>query len=632
MCMFSLLAQEQKGIREKANEYFTGFEFGKATLLYQQLVDKKNPRLEDMERLAYSSYQINDYELAVNWYSRVVEDSKSAPENLLMYADALKQTMRYHEAKQVLERYVAVTGKQDEVEQDLKSCDLAIEWLESPSNLELNNVAKINTPLSEFGAFVVDDMVYYTGESSSKSRRYSWTGNSFLQIFSAAISDSLRSPKLFKPFNKESKYHIGPVSSNASGDVFFVTRTFVGKKGDLSKIGKKKYRTNRLELIVYSLDSEGKWTSTPFPYNSFKEYSLGHATLSTDQQVLYFVSDMPGGMGGTDIWFCEKKEDGSWGAPQNAGNQINSELNELFPSISPEGILYYSSDGLPGMGGLDIFQSEGSKADWTSPINLKYPANSSGDDFAFVITEIKDQQRIGYMSSDRQNGQGGDDIYSFAYSKVPNILLLEGITYQGQGEDTILPEVMVSLKAADQTLIAKKLSDDSGEFTFEIKPNMDYKLLGQKTKYYSDSLVFNTKNLKESDTIRVTLHLEPLFQIGKKFVLQDIHYDFDKSNIRQDASDILNEVMRIMRSNPTLKIELSSHTDSRGSDSYNMNLSHKRAESAVDYLVSRGIARDRMEAKGSGESQLLNNCTDGTRCSEEAHQENRRTEIRVLAF
>src|SRR5690606_23257892 len=135
---------------------------------------------------------------------------------------------------------------------------------------------------------------------------------------------------------KESRYHIGPVSSNASGNVFFVTQTYVGKKGDLSKIGKKKYRTNRLELIVYSKDSEGKWTSTPFPYNNIKEYSVGHATLSTDEQVLYFVSDMSGGMGGTDIWFCERQGNGSWGAPQNAGNQVNSELNELFPNISAE--------------------------------------------------------------------------------------------------------------------------------------------------------------------------------------------------------------------------------------------------------------------------------------------------------
>jgi len=632
LCAFSLLAQEQAGIREKANEYFTGYEFGKATLLYQQLVDKKSPRLEDMERLAYSSYQINDYELAVNWYARVVENPDSSPENLLMYAQALKQTMRYHEAKVALERYGSVTGNRNEIRQALKSCDLAIAWLESPKDMTLENVTSFNTPLSEFGAYVVKDKIYYTGETSSKSKRYSWTGNSFLQVFSASDSDSLGTPELFKPFNEDTKYHIGPVSSDASGDVFFVTQTYVGKKGDLNKIGKKKYRTNRLELIIYSKDAQGKWSSTPFPYNNIKEYSVGHATLSNDQQVLYFVSDMPGGLGGTDIWFCERTKEGSWGTPQNAGNQINTAQNELFPHISPEGVLYFSSNGFAGMGGLDIFQSEGSKANWTSPMNLQYPANSSGDDFAFVITQIKDQHRVGYLSSDRQNGQGGDDIYSFTYSKKPNILLLEGLTFQGQGENTILPEVMVSLKAEDQTLIAKKLSNDSGAFTFEIKPDMEYKLIGQKTTYYSDSLVFHTRNLKVSDTVRVTLHLEPLFEIGKKFVLQDIYYDFDQSNIRSDAAAILNEVMRIMRSNPTLKIELSSHTDSRGSDNYNMKLSHRRAQSAVDYLVSRGIARDRMQAKGYGESQLMNNCSNGMRCSGEAHQENRRTEIRVLAF
>lgn len=632
ICLVSF-AQEQLGNREKAYEYFVGYEYGKAALLYQKLVDTKKPKLEDMERLAYSSYQINDYELAVNWYARIVEDPKSSPGNLLLYGRSLKQIAMYVKAKMVLERYAKETGKYDDVALDISSCDMAIKWLATPAAYTIVNEKSINTPLSEFGAFLIGDTLYYAGESSSSSKRYSWTGNSFLRIYHAVKKgDSLARPVQLKPFNKDNRYHVGPISSNRAGSTFFVTRTYAGKKGGLSKIGKRKYQTNRLELFLYTKDKQGKWTPVPFAYNNIKEYSVGHASLSPDEQVLYFVSDMPGSVGGTDIWFCEKNKDGSWEAPQNAGRNINSTQNEMFPSIAPDGTLYFASNGFAGMGGLDVYKSEGGKSVWSMPENLRYPINSGGDDFGFVVSKIGKEQLIGYMSSNRQMGQGNDDIYSFTYSKKPTVLILEGIAYEGQGKETQLPEVIVSLKGTDQNLIAKKLSDGSGAYVFEVEPNKEYKLLGQKVKYYSDSLTFNTKGLSKLDTVRVALHLEPLFQVGKKFILQDIHYDFDKYNIRNDAENILNELVRIMRDNPTLKIELSSHTDSRGSDKYNMSLSHKRAGSVMDYLVSRGIARDRLEAKGYGETQLLNNCSNGVPCSQEEHQHNRRTEVRVSSF
>lgn len=632
ICLVSF-AQEQPGNRKKAYEYFVGYEYGKAALLYQKLVDTKNPKLEDMERLAYSSYQINDYELAVNWYARIVEDPKSSPENLLLYGKSLKQVAMYDKAKRVFERYAEETGKYDEIAQDLISCDKAIKWLAAPADYTIVNEESINTPLSEFGAFPLGDTLYYAGESSPRSKRYSWTGNSFLRIYQTVKQDdSLASPILSKSFNNDSRYHVGPISSNKSGNTFFVTRTYTGKKGSLSKIGKRKYQTNRLELFIYNKDKQGEWKSTPFAYNNVKEYSVGHATLSPDEQVLYFVSDMPGSIGGTDIWFCEKNTDGDWEAPQNSGRNINSTQDEMFPSIAPNGTLYFASNGFTGMGGLDVYKSEGSKAVWSHPENLRYPVNSGGDDFAFVVSKIGKEQLGGYMSSNRQMGQGDDDIYSFTYLKKPIVLILEGIAYEGQGKEIQLPEVIVSLKGTDQKLIAKKSGDVCGSFVFKIAPNREYKLLGQKAKYYSDSLVFNTKGLVKLDTVRVALHLEPLFQVGKKFILQDIHYDFDKYNIRKDAGDILNELVRIMRDNPTLRIELSSHTDSRGSDKYNTTLSRKRAGSVVDYLVSRGIARNRMQAKGYGETQLLNNCSNGVPCSKEEHQHNRRTEVRVSSF
>lgn len=633
MGLYSLLAQEQPGNRKKADEYFMGFEYGKAVLLYQKLVDKKNPRLEDMARLAFSGYQLGDHELAVNWYARVVEDPQSSADHLLAYARALKQNMQYQQAKEAFERYIALTGKREELALELAGCDQAIKWMASPSPHSLINEGSINTPLSEFGAFPVGDTVFYTGEAPSTFKRYSWTGNSFLRIRYATKGDSLLvAPRRFKPLEDDNRYHMGPISGSKTGDLFFVTQTHVGKAGELDQVGNRKYRTNRLELIIYTRDGKGKWTPRPFEHNKVGEYSVGHASLSPDGQLLYFVSDRPGSLGGTDIWFSQRKADGSWGEPQHGGAQINSVANELFPHLAGDGTLYYSSDGFVGMGGLDVYKSEGSKSNWSAPENLRYPLNSSGDDFAFVSTHSDGEPLTGYMASNRPRGRGGDDIYAVSRTTNSMILLLEGRTYEGQGKDIPLPGATVSLKGMDQTVIAKKVSDGSGALFFDLEPEGEYRLLGQKAKYYSDSLVFSAKGLSPSDTLRLALHLEPLSQIGKKFVLQNIHYDFNRYDLRKDAMDLLNELVRIMRNNPTLKIELSSHTDSRGGDTYNMDLSQKRAESVVDFLVSRGIARDRMKAMGYGETQLLNPCSQGIECPEEKHQQNRRTEVKILDF
>ncbi|MFB9057293.1 OmpA family protein [Mariniflexile ostreae] len=632
MCVGSF-AQEQAGNRQKANEYFIGYEYGKATLLYKKLTDTKNPRFEDMERLAFSSYQINDYELSTNWYSRLVEHPDSSPEHLLQYAKALKQTSEYHKAKEVLERYIQTTGNREDVALEMASVEAAMKWMAHPTTYNILNEMEINTPLSEFGAYPVGDKVYYVGEASNSSGRYSWTGNSFLQIFSAdKVGDSLVNPSLFNTLNENNRYHVGPVSSNKSGNMFFVTRTYTGKKANMSEINKKKYQTNRLELYVYTNTTDDKRIAIPFAYNNPKEYSVGHATLSLDEQTLYFVSDMPGGMGGSDIWFCEKRMDGSWGVPQNAGRIINSPNNEMFPHIGPDGALYYSSNGFVGMGGLDIYISNGEKSVWTRPENLRFPTNSGGDDFAFVVSDINNEEMKGYFSSNRAAGVGGDDIYSYTRPIEKVTIVMEGTSFEGQGMDKRLGEVAVLLKGTDQKIKTKKLSNDLGDFSFFVDPGKEYKILGQKAKYYSDSLVFNTKDMTKSDTIKVALHLEPLFRVGKKIILKDILYDFDKDNIRADAAIILNGLVRIMVDNPSLNIELSSHTDSRGTDSYNLKLSSKRASSAVDYLVSRGVSRTRIVAKGYGESQLRNGCVNGISCSEKAHQDNRRTEVTVLSF
>jgi len=320
--------------------------------------------------------------------------------------------------------------------------------------------------------------------------------------------------------------------------------------------------------------------------------------------------------------------DGSWGKCFNAGHAINTSGDEMFPTVASDGTLYYSSNGLPGMGGLDIYYSKGNLYQWDKPVNMGYPVNSPGDDFSYVLNN---DLKSGYFSSNRVNGKGGDDIYSFVDQKPNNSLTIRGIVYDKK-TGSCLPDANVTLSDSSLTILAKQMSKPDGSFLFTINKIDFYKLKGTKDRYYPDTANIRGQDTL-SDTIRtVALYLDPLFEKGKTFRLENIHYNFDKDNIRSDASIILDGLVEIMHENPTLNIELASHTDCRGTDTYNQNLSQRRAQSAVDYLVSRGISRSRMVAKGYGESRLVNRCADGVACSEAEHQENRRTEFTVTSY
>jgi len=628
------VAQEQPGLRDRADELYNRYEYANAVKLYAKLVDTRKPRLQDLERLADSYAKMNDYESAENWYARVVQQADSKPENLLRYGEILKMNGKYAEAKKQLEAYATQTGNASLVAMQIAGCDSALQWMASPTLHKLRNEAAVNTSNSEFSAFPIGDRVYYAGEPANESakNRYGWTGNAFLRVYTAPLSQegSLLEPTLANEALNTGEYHVGPVVSEADGNTLYVTRTYPGKDGEREKAAGLKYRTQTLELYIYHREGDG-WTAEPFAYNNVKEYSVGHAALSTDGNLLYFVSDMPGGQGGTDIWYSERQADGTWGTPVNAGANINSAGDELFPGIGPDGTLYYSSDGLPGMGGLDIFQSTGKKAQWSRPENLKYPVNSASDDFAYLVYEEDEAGFRGFLASDRKGGKGGDDIYSFAFEKPKIIIILKGTTSDKTTGER-LPTTAVTLFDGQREIVAKQQSNADGTFEFVLDRDRDYTVLGQKEGYHADSAKVSTQGITRSDTLEVALLLEPVFQVGQTFELENIYYDFDKHNIRPDAAAILDELVRTLRDNPTLKIELSSHTDSRGSNAYNEALSQRRAQSAVDYLVSRGIARDRMVAKGYGEARLVNRCADGVACSAAEHQANRRTEVTVLEY
>ncbi|MFZ4456785.1 MAG: OmpA family protein [Bacteroidales bacterium] len=624
-------AQEQMGLRDKADKLFNEFQYAKAAVLYAKLNDTTTPKLKDMERLAFCFYKMNKYTDAEIWYARVIASKESSPENLIKYGEILKANALYPKAKKILKQYGTLSGRPEDVAIAISGCDSAQLWMANPTKYKIRNEVAINTENSEFALFPTSGKAYYAGEpvGDEGDKKYGWTGNSFLRVFTATKapnSNALSQPELAsKDLNREA-YHVGPISANRAGDMFFVTRTYPGKKGVLKKDSRGQYLTNNMELFIQP-NVYGKWQEpTPFAYNNVKQYSVGHAAISPNGKVLYFVSDMPGGEGGTDIWYCELEPDGSWSPCQNAGS-INTKEDELFPTMSADGTLYYSTRGLPGMGGLDIFRVKGSKDEWSKPINMRYPINSAGDDFHFILNDSKTG---GYLSSNRKNGRGGDDIYSFTIPK-PKVFHFLKATVLNKVTKVKIPDAAVTLTSAG-TILAKQSSKVDGTVLFQVDDPTDYNVQAAKESFYADSLNVKIADSEVNDTLKVTLYLDQLFEKGKTIRMENIHYNFDKDDIRADAAIILDKLVETMHENPTLKIELASHTDSRGTVEYNHNLSQRRAQSAVNYLVSKGIERTRMIAHGYGESKLLNKCSDGVECTDDEHQANRRTEFTVLEY
>jgi outer membrane protein OmpA-like peptidoglycan-associated protein len=341
---------------------------------------------------------------------------------------------------------------------------------------------------------------------------------------------------------------------------------------------------------------------------------------------------MPGGFGGTDIWYSQLQADGIWGKPMNAGSVINSTGNEMFPTITSTDTLYFSSNGHIGMGGSDIFMAGGSQNNWTDPINLKYPVNSPGDDFSYTALTLGADTTIGYFSSNRVGGLGSDDIYSFSKVIVrPPVFCIKGKILKKPTQIPLLGTT-ITLYANGVKIVDGLKPNADGTYSIDLKPNTDYAVLAKKERFQSDSLLITTKGLTKSKNFEVDLSLDSLFQIGKVISLANIYYDFDRDSIRIDASQVLDGLVRTMLDNPTIEIELRSHTDSRGKEDYNQKLSQRRATAAVNYIVSRGINAKRITAKGYGEWQLLNKCNSYVECTEEEHQINRRTDFKILKY
>ena len=629
----NLAAQEQPGRTELAQILFDKMEYAKAAHAYENLVkNPKRAKTANLENLANSYYFINKYSEAEKWYEEIVSREDAKLESYFRYANVLKTLGKYDLAKDSYKKLLTFTGVDAQlVNKELVGIDSAILWSKNPQKLSIRNEKEINTPRSEFSIVSTPNGVLYAAEPVSSLDIAGMTGEAYLKVFSATRNDEgiLSNASLSKEILNKSDYHIGPIFADKTGETLYVTRTHESNTTENFKMKGDRWYKHNLELVIYKKNGDS-WTEEYFPYNNVKEYSVGHAALSPKGDILYFASNRPGGFGGIDIWYVLKQNDGSWGEPVNAGSTVNTPEDEMFPTVD-EDFLYFSSNGHVGMGGLDIFRAKGSKNSFENAQNIGLPINSSFDDFSYTIAVDNDEKRIGYFTSNKEGGAGSDDIYSFTFIKPTRNVFLDIAVYNKESKEPIANADLKLLKVPNQ-LFATAMTDVSGKANLEIARKTAYQVYARLEGYMSDSTQVAAVNPTKDTTIHIALHLQPINKVGIKFVLENIYYDFDKHDIRPDAAIVLDKLVATMLENPTLRIELSSHTDSRGSDSYNEKLSQRRASSAVEYIVSKGVDRDRLVAKGYGESRLVNNCVNGVNCSDEEHQANRRTEVEVIGY
>ncbi|MCX2453857.1 OmpA family protein [Pedobacter sp. PLR] len=617
----------------EADELYRLSNYIKAIDLYEQAYKKKKT-LRAAERLAEGYSITKNYVQAESWYAIAAGMPAGKPRHVLGYAQALLSNSKYREARQQFQRYIDLKGKVSPKQKELwlQSCDSAVKWMQNPVPVQIQNAGELNSIWSDWGAvklagntIFTSDREHHSNEQAKVERSflkfdvgetpdkkvYGRTGNQYLRLYQKlAGNDSLQ---LF-PVNAGDAYHVGAASFGAEGEKMFFSLTRIPEKLD--------YRKGNLATVnvgVYTSDwsNEERIWKKPLAlnFNNISQYAVGDPFISKDGKTLYFVSNMPGGKGGTDIYITVKNDAGNWTVPVNF-YAMNTEYNERSPFLDEVNDFYFSSDGYVGMGGLDIFMSSHIGDVYGKPVNLGYPFNSAQDDFAFNIGSDGGS----YLSSNRIGGLGSDDIYTI--TRQVQTLKLEGRILNRK---TGLPvaAALATLKTRDGNIL-KVQTDEKGSYSFKIDPDIPYAIIAEKINFQRADSGFITKKSLIKD-----FYLTPV-EINKAIRLENIYYDFNKWNIREDAVIELDKLLKILKDNPTIWIEIGSYTDSRGNDAFNRILSQNRAASVIQYLISRGIDKNRLTAHGYGESELLNHCTNEVSCSETEHQLNRRTEFKIV--
>lgn len=597
----------------KGDKAFDLMQYRKASEHYDRAL-RSSPDRRAQLRLAEAHYHRNDPHRAREFYALADATQRLSGDTALRYGQVLLSSGATDAAGALFLRVLEETPE-DRRAQDLFASTRDVALFHTDSGRYIVNRLTLPGLTTAFSPRPHGKGLLVVGERPAPAAKADpWDGLSYMDLYTVNKRTVVTWTEAVPlPGAVNGPYHEGPAVVSPDGRTLFFTRSDYLKR----KLMKDAANTSHLMLFRATLDSTGQWSDLiDFPYNS-PDWSTGHPALSADGRTMYFVSDRPGGLGGSDIWMSEDRGAG-WTAPVNLGPTVNTPGNELFPVVNGRS-LYFSSTAHRNMGGLDVFETHPENDGWSTPRNLNAPLNTPFDDFGLVLDST---EQGGYLSSNRE---GSDQVYVFwAYEPT---FFVEGEVVGDSG--LFLPNVHVTLTDLTLNEDVTVITGPNGAFSFPLKANTDYRIKAGHADHLTRTIDLSTKGLLRSDTLHHGIQLQGA-QVGQSFVLNNIYYDYDKWDIRLDAAKELDRVVQLINDNPHLSFELSAHTDARGSVPYNLVLSDARANSAVNYLIRRGADPARIQAMGYGEERLVNDCRDGVKCNEEEHQANRRTEFKVV--
>ncbi|GLU42377.1 cell envelope biogenesis protein OmpA [Muricauda sp. NBRC 101325] len=624
----SVPSRQVTRVLDRANEDYNQYSFSPAIDIYKKVLDKGYVSADLLKKLGNSYYFNAKYQEAADIFKKLEETfpDEMEVEDIFKYAQSLKSLGNYQESARLMEDFKEITAVSENFDTDYMA------KIEENSGRYTLKSFPYNSKYSDFAAaYYEKGLIFASDRDTGNFARYrhTWNASDFLDLYKVNADSSSNNKVVKLPGDVNTRLHESTSVVTKDGTMMYFTRNNIldGKK--------KKDDAGIIRLKIYSAENvDGIWTNiTELPFNS-DAYSVAHPVLSPDEKRLYFVSDMPGSLGQSDIFMTDIIGDGTYGPIENLGSNINTVGRETFPFITQDGVLYFSSDGHQGLGGLDIFASKIAYNDYNQPVvNVGRPVNGPADDFSYIFNA---EDKTGYFSSNRDGGLGGDDIYSFVENEPLVLDCLQEIT--GTVRDRISNEVLAgaTVKIIDEENreVSSTITDSNGNYILMLDCSK-----GNFVRASRDGYVPAEEYLGRSDGKPriVDFYLERDLVTGgfgddlaKLLQLSTIYFDLNKYNIRPDAEIEIQKVIVAMEKYPSLKIKVNSHTDSRGIDAYNLWLSQKRAESTVNYMISKGISRDRLEGEGFGETRLVNECANGVPCSEEQHQLNRRSEFIIF--
>ena len=623
----------QEKLITKANEKYDEYSFSPAIDIYKKVLDRGYASADLLKKLGNSYYYNADYEDAANTYKRLVDEypDEIGPEYYFRYAQTLKTLEDYEASKIVMAKFLEATSD-DARATAYKDEEDYLNDIKRNSGRYNVSPFQYNSPYSEFApSFYKEGLIFSSDRDTGNFARYrhTWNSKDFLDLYKVN-ADSVSQGTVIKfGDHVNTRLHESTSTVSKDGNTLYFTRNNY-KEG---KYVKDESGVIRLKIFKARM-VEGIWSEIQeLPFNS-NDYSVAHPTLSADGKMLYFASDMPGTLGESDIFRVAINDDETYGTPENLGPVINTEARETFPFVTSKDILYFSSDGHPGLGGLDIFATkvDNSRLDG-NVMNVGEPVNGRMDDFTFIFNE---ETRKGYFASNRSEGRGADDIYAVLETKPLLIDCEQAISGIVRDKISNEPLIGASVKVIDENNeeIMSAITDADGKYNLLVDCNQG-NFVRAMTEGYVPSEEYLGKSDGEPKVIDFYLERSSITagfgdDLAKLLQLSTIYFNFNKYNIRKDSEIEVEKVIAAMEKYPSLKIKVNSHTDSRGKDSYNLWLSQKRAESTVNYMVKKGIAKERLSGEGFGETKLINNCSNGVKCSDKDHELNRRSEFIIL--